>query len=59
MTGGTRGGSPSKTDGGFFGSLTGGKDIFSIMEKHGFAGGASGLTLGNKDFMKLQRAGGS
>ena len=60
MTGATRGYSPSKNDGGFpGGGFPGGKNIFSIMEKHGFAGGSSGLTMGNKDFMKLQNAGGS
>jgi len=54
MTGATRGYSPSKNDGGFpGGAFGGGKNIFSIMEKHGFAGGSSGLTMGNKDFMKL------
>lgn len=60
MTGATRGYSPSKGDGGFPGGVFGGgKNIFSIMEKHGFSGGSSGLTMGNKDFMKLQNAGGS
>ena len=60
MTGETRGYSPSKGDGGFQGGVFGGgKNIFSIMEKHGFSGGSSGLTMGNKDFMKLQNAGGS
>ena len=54
MTGATRGYSPSKNEGGFpGGGFPGGKNIFSIMEKHGFAGGSSGLTMGNKDFMKL------
>ena len=60
MTGATRGYSPSKNDGGFpGGGFPGGKNVFSIMEKHGFVGGTSGLTMGNKDFMKLQNAGGS
>jgi hypothetical protein len=62
MTGATRGYSPMKDGGGFPGGALGsggGKNIFSIMEKHGFSGGTSGLTMGNKDFMKLNKAGGS
>lgn len=61
MTGATRGYSPMKSDnfmGGAFGG-GGGKNILSILEKHGIQGGSSGLTSGNKDFMKLQKAGGS
>jgi hypothetical protein len=59
MTGATRNTSPIKTDGGFLnGAFGSGKNIFSLMEKHGLAGGTTGLTQGNKDFMKLQNAGG-
>ena len=51
-----------KQDGGFPGGALGsggGKNIYSIMEKHGLRGGSSSLTMGNKDFMKLNKAGGS
>jgi hypothetical protein len=60
MTGAMSRGSPMKQEANIMSLLNnqvGG--IQALLEREGFVGGKTGLTLGNKEFMKLNRAGGA
>ena len=60
MTGGMSRGSPMKGAEANLMSLLNNQvgGIQALLEREGFVGGKNGLTMGNKDFMKLNKAGG-